>query len=322
MKTTLLFVLFFTTILFVNKMNAQNEIATFSIVAADPSTGECGVAVASRFFAVGSVVPWAEAGVGAVATQSFANTSFGWVGLEYMEKGMTPEEAGKKLIAEDDAPKGRQFGIVSADGQSFTYTGQDCIAWAGGRNGINYAVQGNILAGEDVVIAMEKAFWETKGTLADKLYAALVAGDSKGGDSRGKQSAALLVVKEGGGYGGYNDRAIDVRVDDHPEPFKELGRILNIGQMHYYWNEGWTLFSNGKAKDAIPHMKKAVKYSPEYPELIYDFAVIKLAAGDTKGSLESLKKAVNLNPKLKTQAKLDKDLTALKDNEEYKKLVE
>ncbi len=321
MKTKIIIFMAFVLTMFINQINAQNEIATFSIVAADPHTGECGVAVASRFFAVGSVVPWAKAGVGAVATQSFANTSFGWLGLEYMEKGMSPEEAGKKLITEDDAPKGRQFGIVSADGKSYTYTGEDCISWAGGRNGINYAVQGNILAGEDVVIAMEKAFLETKGTLADRLYAALAAGDSKGGDSRGKQSTALLVVKEGGGYGGYNDRAIDVRVDDHPEPFKELGRILNIGQMHYYWNQGWTLFSNNKPKEAISHMDRAVNYAPNYPELIYDFAVIKLAAGDDKGAIQSLKKAVELNPKLKTQAKVDKDLEVLKDNDEYKKIV-
>lgn len=197
----------------------QPDITTFSVVARDSVTGELGVAVASRFFAVGNVMPWAKADVGAVATQSFANTSFGWRGLELFEKGLTPEEVIEVLIRKDDNPTRRQVGIVAADGKSATYTGEQCLAWAGGRHGRNYAVQGNILAGEAVVTGMEKAFLEIQGTLADRLYAALLVGEANGGDARGKQSAAILVVKEGAGYGGYTDRAIDIRVDDHPEPF-------------------------------------------------------------------------------------------------------
>ncbi|MCX6833731.1 MAG: DUF1028 domain-containing protein, partial [candidate division Zixibacteria bacterium] len=184
----------------------DQPIATFSIVARDSVTGELGVAVASKFFTVGNVVPWAKAGVGAVATQAYCNTSFGWRGLELLEKGLTPEETRNVLLRGDDDPARRQFGIVAADGHSVTYTGEGCSAWAGGRSGPNYAVQGNILAGEAVAIALEKAFLETKGNLADRLYAALLAGDAAGGDSRGRQSAALLVVKQGAGYGGYTDR--------------------------------------------------------------------------------------------------------------------
>ena len=170
------------------------EAATFSIVARDPATGELGVAVASRYFAVGSVVPWAKAGVGAVATQSFVNPTFGPRGLELLGNGMSPTQALKALLASDDDPSGRQVGIVNASGDSVTYSGPKCNPWAGGRQGPNYAIQGNILTGESVVTAMEAAFLATKGTLASRLYAALAAGDSKGGDSRGRQSAAIMVA--------------------------------------------------------------------------------------------------------------------------------
>lgn len=299
----------------------DNTIATFSIVARDPATGELGVAVASRFFSVGSVVPWAKTGVGAVATQSFANTSFGWRGLDLLEQGATPDQAMKILLENDDHPERRQVGIVSADGKSATFTGDECNAWAGGRSGENYACQGNILAGAEVVAAMEETFLKTEGTLADRLYAALLAGEAKGGDSRGKQSAALLVVKDGAGYGGYTDRAIDIRVDDHAEPFKELGRLLNLAQLNYTWNEAWTLFSNGKGKAALPFMEKAANINPDYPEVIYDLAVIRLSAGDSSGALAALERAVTLNSKLKNQARVDDDLAGLRDLEKFKELI-
>jgi uncharacterized Ntn-hydrolase superfamily protein len=302
-----------------NKNNIQ--ISTFSIVALDPQTKELGVAVASRFFAVGSVVPWAEAEVGAIATQSFANTSFGWRGLTLLDNGLTPEEALEVLLREDDNPEKRQIGMVDYYGRSVSYTGNNCIAWAGGRTGENYAIQGNILTGEDVVIAMEMAFLETEGTLAERMFAALLAGDEKGGDSRGKQSAAILIVKEDAGYGGYTDLAIDIRVDDHKEPFKELGRLLKIAQMNYAWNEGWTLFTQKKYQPALSPMERAVRYAPDNPELLYDLAVIQLAVGETNKSLVTLKKALALNPKLKIQAAADLDLEKLKNDPDFKKLI-
>jgi len=299
---------------------AEN-VATFSIVARDPDTGELGVAVASRFFSVGSVVPYAKADVGAVATQAAANTTFGPRGLDLLHSGMKPADVLKSLLQGDEDANRRQVGIVAADGTSVSYTGEGCNQWAGGRSGPNYAVQGNILAGEAVVVAMEKAFLETKGSLASRMYAALLAGDSKGGDSRGKQSAVLIVVKEGAGYGGYNDRAIDIRVDDHPEPFQELGRLLKIAEMNYAWNEGWNLFTHKKYAEALPVQERAATMAPENPELLYDLAVIRLAAGKKAEALEALKKAITLNPKLKKQASEDKDLTALHGNPEYDSLI-
>jgi len=304
-----------------NQQDVRGEVATFSIVGHDPATGELGVAVASRFFTVGNVVPWAKAGVGAVATQAYANTSFGWRGLELLEKGLTPDEVKQVLIRGDDDPGRRQFGVVSADGKSATYTGDGCTAWAGGRAGPHYAVQGNILAGEAVVADMEKAFLNTEGTLADRLYAALLAGEAAGGDSRGKQSAALLVVKEGTGYGGYTDRAIDIRVDDHAEPFEELGRILKIGQMNYAWNEAWTLFTQSKYSEALPPMERAAVLAPDYGEVFYDLACIRLATGDKEGALSALKRAIELNPNLTSQASRDDDLADLRGDDTFETII-
>jgi len=302
--------------------NGHNAISTFSIVARDSLTGELGVAVASRFFAVGAVVPWARADVGAVATQSFANTTFGWRGLDLLEEGATPEEVAQILLRGEKDPGKRQFGIVSADGKSANHTGNQCLSWAGGRNGPNYAIQGNILAGEAVVTAMESAFLETKGTLAEKLYAALLAGEKNGGDARGKQSAALLVVKKNAGYGGFTDRAIDIRVDDHAEPFKELGRLLKFAQVNYSWNEAWTLFTQKKYSEALPYMERTVTLAPENPEVLYDLGVIRLAAGKRKDALGALEEALKLNPKLKKLATDDNDLKSLHDDREFKKLIE
>ena len=161
------------------------------------------MAVASRFFAVGAVVPYAKAGVGAIATQASANTTYGPRGLDLLERGLSAEEVVKLLTRADDDRDQRQLGVVAANGDSATFTGAKANAWAGGRRGPGYAVQGNILTGEDVVVAMERAFLESKGKpLAERLYAALAAGDAKGGDSRGRQSAALVVVRAKGGYGG------------------------------------------------------------------------------------------------------------------------
>ena len=265
--------------------------------------------------------PWAKANIGAVATQSFANTTFGWRGLELLEEGKSPEMVLQSLLSNDDNPDNRQVGIVSADGNSITYTGSKCISWAGGRNGTNYAIQGNILTGKNVVTAMEETFLNTEGTLAERLYAALLAGDEQGGDSRGKQSAAMLLVKENAGYGGYTDRAIDIRVDDNPEPFKELGRLLQYAQMNYSWNEAWTLYTNGKYIEALPLMERTAKLAPENPEVLYDLVVIQLAAGKKEEALKTLEKTVSLNPKLKQQAVGDNALKSIQDDPQFKKIV-
>lgn len=201
---------------------------TFSIVGGDLEAGDWGVAVASKFPAVGAVVPWARARAGAVATQSWANTSLGPTGLELMGAGLSAEDALTRLLDEDEEPAQRQVGLVDASGRAATFTGEACMGWAGGRTGDGYACQGNILAGEEVVTAMARAFEETDGDLLDRLLAALLAGDRAGGDRRGRQSAALLVVREGGGYGGFNDRWADLRIDDHEEAPMELARLVDV----------------------------------------------------------------------------------------------
>jgi uncharacterized Ntn-hydrolase superfamily protein len=201
---------------------------TFSIVAADLESGDWGVAVASKFPAVGVVVPWARAGVGAVATQSYANTSFGWRGLDLMSEGAGSAEALERLLADDDGREQRQVGLIDAAGEPVTFTGSGCMRWAGGRTGPRYACQGNILVGQEVVDSMADAFEGTDGDLVDRLMAALVAGDRTGGDRRGRQSAALVVAREGGGYGGYTDRYVDLRVDDHPDATTELTRVFEM----------------------------------------------------------------------------------------------
>ncbi|MFX3673091.1 MAG: DUF1028 domain-containing protein [Paenisporosarcina sp.] len=206
---------------------------TFSIIGYDPVTKELGVAVASKFLSVGAVVPFAKAGVGAIATQSWANLDYGKHGLELLEKGLTPQAVLDELIRHDDKSGSRQVGIVDANGQSATFTGDDCYEWASGSAGENFAAQGNILVDEHTVEAMESTFLQTHGSLAERLLSALLEGDSAGGDSRGKQSAALLIVKENGSYGGYNDRYIDLRVDDHVEPVQELTRLLKLHQLYF-----------------------------------------------------------------------------------------
>ena len=207
--------------------------STFSIVACDLGEKAWGVAVASKFPAVGAVVPWAQAGAGAVATQSYANTSFGPRGLELMAAGLSAEATLAKLLEGDEEREKRQVGLVDAQGHAATFTGYECFAWAGGLTGPGYAIQGNILAGEQVIGAMQKAFLETKGSLPSRLHAALLAGDRAGGDRRGRQSAAIYVVKPNGGYGGFIDRWIDYRVDDHAAPLPRLGELLELHELYF-----------------------------------------------------------------------------------------
>ena len=206
---------------------------TFSIVGYDPTEKEWGIAVQSKFLGVGAVVPWAKAGVGAVATQSYANTAYGPKGLELMAQGKTAQEVLEILIADDPEREMRQFGLIDAEGNAASFTGKECYDWAGGLTGAHFAAQGNILVDEKTVNAMGRVFEETQGTLAARLLAALDAGQEAGGDSRGKQSAALFVVKEAGGYGGFNDRYVDLRVDDHPDPIKELIRLYQLQQLYF-----------------------------------------------------------------------------------------
>ena len=207
--------------------------STFSIVAYDRNNGDLGVAVQSKFIAVGAVVPWAKAKVGAVATQASANTSYGPRGLKMLESGLTSTEVLERLLSEEEGDRVRvqQVAIADSKGNVAVHTGNQCMEWAGHVTGDGYSCQGNILAGPRVVEAMARAYERTKGDLADHLFAALVAGQKAGGDRRGQESAAMLIVRENGGYEGFTDRYIDLRVDDHPRPIEELRRVFDVYDM-------------------------------------------------------------------------------------------
>jgi uncharacterized Ntn-hydrolase superfamily protein len=205
-------------------------VGTFSIVAFDPSTGELGVAVQSRAFSVGGGVPWAEAGVGAIATQASTNESFGPRGLALLRSGHSAQEVLDMLIGSDDGRDNRQLGIVDARGGSAAWTGGRCLSWAGDSTLAGLSAQGNILAGPDVVGAMVQAYTQTKGEMAERLLAALVAAQEAGGDKRGQQSAALLVVRPSDAYPEYRTRYVDLRVEDHAAPIEELARVFRIHQ--------------------------------------------------------------------------------------------
>ncbi len=215
----------------VESVNHLSRPSTFSIVARNPSNGDLGVIVQSKFPAVGSVVPWAKAEVGAIATQAWANVGYGPRGLILLESGRSALETLKDLLQEDEGREHRQIGIVDSKGQAVAHTGKECMDWAGHIVGDGYTCQGNILAGEAVVTEMAQAFEKTEGDLIDKLFAGLNAGQAAGGDQRGMQSASIFIVREAGGYEGGNDRYVDVRVDEHPSPIEELERIFKIYDM-------------------------------------------------------------------------------------------
>jgi len=208
---------------------ADPLVATFSIAACDLEAGRFGVATQSKFLAVGSIVPWAAAGVGAVATQAYANPSYGPEGLALLREGATAADVVQQLTSRDEGRAQRQLGVVDANGGSASYTGAECHAWAGGTSGPGYAAQGNILVGPETVTALADTFTATAGRpLAERLLDCLAAAQAAGGDSRGQQSAALLVVERDGGYAGLSDVLVDLRVDDHEQPIEELTRLYGM----------------------------------------------------------------------------------------------
>jgi uncharacterized Ntn-hydrolase superfamily protein len=208
--------------------------STFSIAAVDAEAGEAGVAVQSKFLAAGAVVPWARGGVGAVATQAFADVTLGVRGLDLLASGVEPRETLDRLLAGDDRREERQVGIVDMAGRSASFTGSECFDWAGGRAGEGFCCQGNILSGPDVVAGMAESFRRTGGRpLAERMVEALRAGQAAGGDRRGQEAAGLVVVRPGGGYGGNHDRYADLRVDHHHEPIGELARLLDLHRLYF-----------------------------------------------------------------------------------------
>jgi uncharacterized Ntn-hydrolase superfamily protein len=300
---------------------AAEPVATFSIVGCDQAAGELGIAVQSKFFAVGAVVPWARAGVGAIATQAFANTTYGPAGLDLLANGIPPEDALRSLLAPDSLREQRQVGIVDARGRTAAHTGSECIAWAGHMSGDGFTAQGNILVGEATVQAMARAFQETPGMLGEKLMRALEEGQKAGGDSRGMQSAAILIVREGAGYGGYNDRYCDLRVDDHAEPIGELRRIFDLWQWNALILEGYTLCDRREWSNAFDAGARLIALKPNEGESYYHPACYYSKAGDRERALENLARAVGLDPSLKARAREDPDFKPLKQDAEFARLL-
>ena len=276
---------------------AEN-VSTFSIVAYDAAAGDWGVAVASRYFSVGSVVPWAEAGVGAVATQANVNVGYGPQGLKLLEQGLSAKEVLKRLLDEDtfEGKEGRQVAIIDGHGNIATFTGPTAPNWAGDRQGRNWSAQGNILAGPQVPEAMGKAFESTQGELAEKLWAALKAGDDAGGDSRGKQSASILVVRKGGGRNINNDRYVYINVDDAANPFPELRRLLDINLGLLYQEKVGKLIGANDVSGARAAAEKVAHYQPQSAQARITLGMLSYAAGDKSAALEALRKAREIDP--------------------------
>ncbi len=298
-----------------------DPVATFSIVAWDQATGDLGIAVESKFFAVGAVVPWARAGVGAVATQAFANTTFGPRGLALLAAGMSPATVVDSLLGGDDGRDHRQVGIVDARGRSAAATGPKCQVWAGHRTGPGYAIQGNILTGEDVVAAMEKAFLAGEGHLGGRLLAALEAGQEAGGDSRGQQSAALLIVRAKAGYGGFNDRYCDLRVDDHAAPISELRRLYTMWLPNALILEGYNLVEEKRFEEAVARGEEAIALDPESGEGYYHTACYLARAGRGDEALARLAAAVARDPALGTRAAGDPDFESMRATQRFRELT-
>jgi uncharacterized Ntn-hydrolase superfamily protein len=297
--------------------------STFSICAVDAGSGEVGCAVQSRYFAVGNIVPWAKAGVGAVATQAAGVGAYGPRVLALLEQGLAPAEAIAAALADDDGRETRQLGVVSADGRAATHTGAGCIPWAGHRTGPGYAVQGNLLAGEAVVTEMERAFLETGGSLAERLVAALEAAQAAGGDSRGQQSAAVVVERVGAAAESRDglDRVCDLRVDDHRQPIAELRRLLGI---HLVWDalrRASAHHAPGSYQAGTAILGEALERHGEDAVLLYDLACFECLSGETEAALAHAARALELDPGLRGGIAGDSDFAALADDPRFRALV-
>jgi uncharacterized Ntn-hydrolase superfamily protein len=297
--------------------------ATFSICALDPAVGEVGCAVQSRYFAVGSVVPWAKAGVGAVATQAAGVAAYGPQVLARLEEGHDPEHAIAAVLADDDARETRQLGVVAADGRSASHTGSGCLAWAGHRTGEGYAVQGNILAGEAVVTEMERSFLETEGSLAERLVSSLEAGQAAGGDSRGQQSAAIVVERAGAAAESREglDRVCELRVDDDLEPITQLRRLLGI---HLVWDalrRATAFHKPGRYTEGVVLLSDALGRHGEEAVLLYDLACFECLAGETASALAHARRSLELDSGLRAGMAVDPDFATIAGDPQFQALV-
>jgi uncharacterized Ntn-hydrolase superfamily protein len=288
---------------------------TFSIVAADLEAGEVGCAVQSKYFAVGSVVPWARAGVGAAATQAAGVAAYGPRALDLLAAGSSPEEALERVLTDDDRRETRQVAVVTADGRAAAITGRDCLDWAGHRVGPGFAVQGNILAGEAVVDEMARAFEETTGQLADRLVAALEAGQAAGGDKRGQQSAAIVVERTGAAATSREaiDRICELRVEDHTEPIVELRRLLGIWHRQDAVQSAMGRYEAGDYAAAADTLGAALDSWGEDPLLLYNLACCEALAGRREPALAHAQRSIVLDPSQRELAASDSDLDSIRD---------
>lgn len=299
----------------------EEIIATFSIVARDPVTEELGVAVQSRAFRAAAIVSYAKSGVGAIATQASANQSYGPRGLELLEQGLSPDEVVTRLTIADEGRDRRQLAVIDAQGRVSAYTGSRTSDWAGHIEGNNYSVQGNILVSEQVVQAMAQAFETTEGELAERLMAALDAGQAAGGDARGKQSGGILVVKPIGNSGRTTDRWIDVRVDDHPTPFLEIRRLMNMSVSRNKTRLATQLASEGRFPDAIAAQRKAIAMRPGNDQYLYGLARLHARAGNTASAIEVLSQAIVMNERWQEQARSESDFESISSDRRFRRLI-
>lgn len=285
--------------LFSQTFSTSTPVHTYSIVAYDQETGELGVAVQSHWFSVGSLVPWAKAGVGAVATQSFVKVEYGPEGIRKMESGMSAEEALSSLLKEDEGESVRQVAMIDVNGSVAAHTGDKCIYAAGHRVGENYSVQANLMEKETVWEAMADTFENAKGDLANKMMSALEAAEREGGDIRGKQSAAMLIVSGNPTGIPWKDVVMDIRVDDHAEPLKELKRLIRIHRAYQHANKGDHYLEKEEIEKALTEYEKASEYYPENPELPYWSAVTLASKGKLDQALPIFLDSFNREPRLR-----------------------
>ncbi len=296
----LILVLAILTLVFPQKTSSMRPISTYSIVALDETTGELGVAVQSHWFSVGFLVPWAKAGVGAVATQSFVKVDYGPDGLQLMESGITAVDALKTLTSKDEGEAVRQVGMIDIKGNVAAHTGSRCIKYAGHIVGENYSVQANMMANGTVPKAMAVAFEETKGDLADRMMAALEAAEAEGGDIRGKQSAAMVIVSGEPSGVEWKDTKLNLRIEDHPTPLIELKRLIRVHRAYQHANMGDHYMETEEIDKALIEYSKAAEYYPENAELPYWSAVALANGGRLEEALPVFRSVFQRNPDLKT----------------------
>lgn len=322
MKRLIVKCFFFVTITLSQNISENRPISTYSIVALDAETGELGVAVQSHWFSVGFLVPWVKAGVGAVATQSFVKVDYGPDGLELMESGMSAKDALKSLTDQDEAEAVRQVAMIDINGNVAAHTGERCIVFANHVVGKNYSVQANMMENSTVPKAMAVAFENSSGDLADRMMAALEAAEKEGGDIRGKQSAAMVIMSGEPTGIEWKDTKMSLRIEDHPTPLKELKRLIRIHRAYQHANKGDYYMELNQIDNALTEYNKASKYYPENPELPYWSAVALVNGGRINEALPIFKAVFKSNPNLKKMTpRLIKSGLLIDDEKVLKKIM-